>query len=51
MTLEMKPLGQDADCLLVDLRKVLRDGISISVAEFLVFTEVARYVCVRGEKK
>lgn len=49
---EMRPLGQDTDSLLVDLRKVPMDqssDVSISVREFLVFIEVARYMCVGGD--
>ncbi|CAB1418936.1 unnamed protein product [Pleuronectes platessa] len=43
---EMKPLGQDRDALLVDLRKVPIDQPSdtpICVREYLVFIEVARF--------
>ncbi|XP_032385352.1 RING finger protein 17 [Etheostoma spectabile] len=43
---EMRPLGQDRDSLLVDLRKVSMDqssALPISVREFLVFIEVARF--------
>ncbi|XP_074513953.1 RING finger protein 17 [Sebastes fasciatus] len=43
---EMRPLGQDRDSLLVDLRKAPMDQSSdlpISVREYLVFIEVARY--------
>lgn len=49
---EMRPLGQDIDSLLVDLRKVPMDqssDVSISVREFLVFIEVARYMYVGGD--
>ncbi|XP_031169903.1 RING finger protein 17 [Sander lucioperca] len=43
---EMRPLGQDRDSLLVDLRKSPMDqssDVPISVREFLVFIEVARF--------
>ncbi|XP_034430715.1 RING finger protein 17 isoform X2 [Hippoglossus hippoglossus] len=43
---EMRPLGQDRDALLVDLRKVPMDQPSdtpICVREYLVFIEVARF--------
>ncbi|XP_022595844.1 RING finger protein 17 [Seriola dumerili] len=43
---EMRPLGQDSDSLLVDLRKAPMDqssDIPISVREYLVFIEVARF--------
>ncbi|XP_040005066.1 RING finger protein 17 isoform X2 [Xiphias gladius] len=43
---EMRPLGQDRDSLLVDLRKAPMDqssDVPISVREFLVFIEVARF--------
>lgn len=43
---EMRPLGQDRDSILVDLRKSPMDqssDVSISVREYLVFIEVARY--------
>ncbi|XP_062258691.1 RING finger protein 17 [Platichthys flesus] len=43
---EMRPLGQDRDALLVDLRKVPIDQPSdtpICVREYLVFIEVARF--------
>ncbi|XP_023259049.1 RING finger protein 17 [Seriola lalandi dorsalis] len=43
---EMRPLGQDTDSLLVDLRKAPMDqssDIPISVREYLVFIEVARF--------
>ncbi|KAM7406894.1 hypothetical protein PAMA_002879 [Pampus argenteus] len=43
---EMQPLGQDRDSLLVDLRKAPMDQSSdmpISVREYLVFIEVARF--------
>ena len=46
---EMRPLGQDRECLLVDLRKAPMDqssDVPISVREFLVFIEVARYMCM-----
>lgn len=46
----MRPLGHDPELLLVDLRKVPKGGTSISVAEFLVFVEVARYVCLWAEE-
>nr|XP_019956334.1 PREDICTED: RING finger protein 17 [Paralichthys olivaceus] len=45
---EMRPLGQDRDALLVDLRKVPMDqpnDTPISVREYLVFIEVARFYC------
>ncbi|KAI3356062.1 hypothetical protein L3Q82_017326 [Scortum barcoo] len=43
---EMRPMGQDRDCLLVDLRKAPMDqssDVPISVREYLVFIEVARF--------
>lgn len=43
---EMRPLGQDSDSLLVDLKKSPMDqssDVPISVREYLVFIEVARY--------
>uniref|UniRef100_A0A3B4Z7Q8 Ring finger protein 17 n=1 Tax=Stegastes partitus TaxID=144197 RepID=A0A3B4Z7Q8_9TELE len=43
---EMRPLGQDRDSLLVDLRKAAMDqssDVPISVREYLVFVEVARF--------
>ncbi|XP_070831610.1 RING finger protein 17 [Chaetodon trifascialis] len=43
---EMRPLGQDRDFLLVDLRKAPIDqssDVAISVREYLVFIEVARF--------
>uniref|UniRef100_A0AAQ6A8N9 Tudor domain-containing protein n=1 Tax=Amphiprion ocellaris TaxID=80972 RepID=A0AAQ6A8N9_AMPOC len=43
---EMRPLGQDQDSLLVDLRKAAMDqssDVPISVREYLVFIEVARF--------
>ncbi|KAM8749037.1 RING finger protein 17 isoform 2-T3 [Acanthopagrus schlegelii] len=43
---EMRPLGQDREYLLVDLRKAPMDqssDVPISVREFLVFIEVARF--------
>uniref|UniRef100_A0A8D3C827 RING finger protein 17 n=1 Tax=Scophthalmus maximus TaxID=52904 RepID=A0A8D3C827_SCOMX len=43
---EMRPFGQDRDSLLVDLRKAPMDqssDVSISVREYLVFIEVARF--------
>ncbi|XP_051260855.1 RING finger protein 17 [Dicentrarchus labrax] len=43
---EMRPLGQDGDSLLVDLRKAPMDqssDVPISVREYLVFIEVARF--------
>ncbi len=43
---EMRPLGQDRDSLLVDLKKAPMDqssDVPISVREYLVFIEVARY--------
>ncbi|KAM3608198.1 uncharacterized protein V6R79_020824 [Siganus canaliculatus] len=43
---EMRPLGQDRDFLLVDLRKAPMDqssDVPISVREYLVFIEVARF--------
>ncbi|KAM7380101.1 hypothetical protein PAMP_003418 [Pampus punctatissimus] len=43
---EMRPLGQDKDSLLVDLRKAPMDqssDVPISVREYLVFIEVARF--------
>ncbi|XP_062420866.1 RING finger protein 17 [Pungitius pungitius] len=43
---EMRPMGQDRDSLLVDLRKASVDQSSdapISVREYLVFIEVARF--------
>ncbi|XP_044072779.1 RING finger protein 17 isoform X2 [Siniperca chuatsi] len=43
---EMRPLGQDRDSLLVDLRKAPMDqssDVPISVREYLVFIEVARF--------
>ncbi|XP_026232525.1 RING finger protein 17 isoform X2 [Anabas testudineus] len=46
LAVEMRPLGQDRDSLLVDLRKVPMDQSSdspISVREYLVFIEVARF--------
>lgn len=46
---EMRPLGQDREYLLVDLRKAPMDqssDVPISVREFLVFIEVARYMCM-----
>ncbi|XP_075961117.1 RING finger protein 17 [Anarhichas minor] len=45
---EMRPLGQDRDSLLVDLRKAPMDqsrDVPISVREYLVFIEVARFYC------
>lgn len=45
---EMRPLGQDRDALLVDLKKAAMDqssDVPISVREYLVFIEVARYTC------
>uniref|UniRef100_A0A3P8U2J1 Ring finger protein 17 n=1 Tax=Amphiprion percula TaxID=161767 RepID=A0A3P8U2J1_AMPPE len=45
-TVEMRPLGQDQDSLLVDLRKAAMDqssDVPISVREYLVFIEVARF--------
>lgn len=42
---EMRPLGQDRDSLLVDLRKAPMDqssDVPFSVREYLVFIEVAR---------
>lgn len=47
-TLEMRPLGHDRESLLVDLTKAPMDqasDVSISVREYLVFIEVARYTC------
>ena len=46
---EMRPLGQDRDSLLVDLRKAPMEqsiDVPISVREYLVFIEVARYACI-----
>ncbi|XP_034417580.1 RING finger protein 17 [Cyclopterus lumpus] len=43
---EMRPLGRDRDSLLVDLRKAPMDQASdvpVSVREYLVFIEVARF--------
>ncbi|XP_075334657.1 RING finger protein 17 [Odontesthes bonariensis] len=43
---EMRPLGQDRDLLLVDLRKAPMEqsiDVPISVREYLVFIEVARF--------
>ncbi|XP_027878178.1 RING finger protein 17 isoform X1 [Xiphophorus couchianus] len=43
---EMRPLGQDRDSLLVDLRKAPLEqstDVPISVREYLVFIEVARF--------
>ncbi|XP_054471060.1 RING finger protein 17 isoform X2 [Anoplopoma fimbria] len=43
---EMRPLGQDRDTLLVDLRKAPMNqssDVPISVREYLVFIEVARF--------
>ncbi|XP_034549440.1 RING finger protein 17 isoform X2 [Notolabrus celidotus] len=43
---EMRPFGQDQDSLLVDLRKAPMDqssDVPISVREYLVFIEVARF--------
>ncbi|XP_029315287.1 RING finger protein 17 [Cottoperca gobio] len=43
---ELRPLGQDRDSLLVDLKKAPMDqssDVPISVREFLVFIEVARF--------
>ncbi|XP_045910588.1 RING finger protein 17 isoform X2 [Micropterus dolomieu] len=43
---EMRPLGHDRDLLLVDLRKAPMDqssDVPISVREYLVFIEVARF--------
>ncbi|XP_041663773.1 RING finger protein 17 isoform X2 [Cheilinus undulatus] len=43
---EMRPLGQDRDSLLVDLRKAPMDqssDVPISIREYLVFIEVARF--------
>ncbi|KAM4731883.1 RING finger protein 17 [Anableps anableps] len=43
---EMRPLGQDRDSLLVDLRKAPMEqstDVPISVREYLVFIEVARF--------
>uniref|UniRef100_A0A4W6DQE7 Ring finger protein 17 n=1 Tax=Lates calcarifer TaxID=8187 RepID=A0A4W6DQE7_LATCA len=43
---EMRPLGQNRDSLLVDLRKAPMDqssDVPISVREYLVFIEVARF--------
>ncbi|KAM8854806.1 RING finger protein 17 [Spinachia spinachia] len=43
---EMRPMGQDQDSLLVDLRKAPVDqssDVPISVREYLVFIEVARF--------
>ncbi|XP_072253858.1 RING finger protein 17 [Leuresthes tenuis] len=43
---EMRPLGQDRDSLLVDLRKAPMEqstDVPISVREYLVFNEVARF--------
>ncbi|KAM6934575.1 RING finger protein 17 [Xenentodon cancila] len=43
---EMRPLGQDGDSLLVDLRKAPTEqstDVAISIREFLVFIEVARF--------
>ncbi|XP_061749993.1 RING finger protein 17 isoform X2 [Nerophis ophidion] len=45
---EMHPLGQDKDFLLVDLKKAPMDqcsDVAISVREYLVFVEVARFYC------
>uniref|UniRef100_A0A3P8VEF9 Ring finger protein 17 n=1 Tax=Cynoglossus semilaevis TaxID=244447 RepID=A0A3P8VEF9_CYNSE len=45
-TLEMRPLGHDRESLLVDLTKAPMDqasDVSISVREYLVFIEVARF--------
>ncbi|XP_061580277.1 RING finger protein 17 [Cololabis saira] len=44
--LEMRPLGQDKDSLFVDLRKAPMDqstDVAISIREFLVFMELARF--------
>uniref|UniRef100_A0A8C7XJ98 Tudor domain-containing protein n=1 Tax=Oryzias sinensis TaxID=183150 RepID=A0A8C7XJ98_9TELE len=44
--LEMQPLGRDRDALLVDLRKIpveQHNDVPISVREYLVFNEVARF--------
>lgn len=46
---EMRPLGQDSDSLLVDLRKAPMEqsiDVPISIREYLVFIEVARYAYV-----
>lgn len=51
---EMRPLGHDRDLLLVDLRKAPMDqssDVPISVREYLVFIEVARYVCANYQEK
>ncbi|CAG5865302.1 unnamed protein product [Menidia menidia] len=43
---KMQPLGQDRDCLLVDLRKAPMEqstDVPFSVREYLVFIEVARF--------
>uniref|UniRef100_A0A673AY03 Ring finger protein 17 n=1 Tax=Sphaeramia orbicularis TaxID=375764 RepID=A0A673AY03_9TELE len=43
---EMRPLGQDTDSLLVDLKKAPMDqsrDLAVSVREYLVFIEVARF--------
>uniref|UniRef100_UPI0037E8DC3E RING finger protein 17 n=1 Tax=Semicossyphus pulcher TaxID=241346 RepID=UPI0037E8DC3E len=43
---EMRPMGQDRDSLLVDLKKAPMDqssDVTISIREFLVFIEVARF--------
>ncbi|XP_058476020.1 RING finger protein 17 isoform X2 [Solea solea] len=45
-TVEMRPLGQDRDSLLVDLKKAPMDqssDVPISVREYLIFIEVARF--------
>ncbi|XP_054643204.1 RING finger protein 17 [Dunckerocampus dactyliophorus] len=45
---EMHPLGQDRDFLLVDLKRGPVDqssDVAISVREYLVFVEVARFYC------
>lgn len=42
---KMRPMGQDRDSLLVDLRKAPVDqssDVPISIREYLVFIEVAR---------
>lgn len=47
LAVEMRPLGQDRDSLLVDLKKAPIDqssDVPFSVREYLVFIEVARYV-------
>ena len=54
---EMRPLGQDRDSWLVDLRKAPMEqstDVPISVREYLVFNEVARYantICANYQKK